>query len=592
MRIKLTVLFLSPLLILLGFLYRLPYNASQNIVLPAINDAQVLPTTLTGVVSDIDGKPVAGVAVQVKGTTNKTTTAKNGAFTLKGISWEKPPVVITAYKDFYMVGWVSLDPKDKEWKGVPATLQITMKPLPAKDNYQYPWFSFEGVSGSDSCGLCHRENAEWEKDAHSQAAVNPRFLTIYEGTNIKGDAGQRTVYGAGKALAPDLSKPYYGPGYKLDEPQRDGNCASCHTPAAAKISNEKNCGWAGCHTNLTSERATRATMDPGVNPLHLTGDAAEGINCDFCHKIGGVVLDPKTNLPKADMPGILSLKMYRPAEGQQVFFGSFGDVSRRVSYSSVIARSEYCAACHYGVFGGIVGSGSVSGGTVIYNSYGEWLDSSYSNEKTGKTCQDCHMRALDTKVSVFPEKGGIERDYVQLHEHYMPGAADKEFLQNAVTMKSAAKRTASQLQVDVSITNDQTGHHIPTDAPIRQMILVVTALDEAGKPLALSQGPVLPDYAGNYAGQPGKSFAKILKDEWTGEAPTAAYWRPVTIVEDTRLAAMATDTTRYTFDLTAGKVAQVKVQLYFRRAFQKLAEQKGWNDPDILMEESTIQVEK
>ncbi len=136
-----------------------------------------------------------------------------------------------------------------------------------------------------------------------------------------------------------------------------------------------------------------------------------------------------------------------------------------------------------------------------------------------------------------------------LHEHQMPGASDEHLLKNSVTMKSQAWRSGSQLEVSVRITNDKTGHHVPTDAPIRQMILVVQALDAAGKPLALRQGPVLPDYAGNYASQPGKSFAKILRDEWTGETPTAAYWRPVTIVEDTRLAAMATDTTRYTFDL-------------------------------------------
>jgi hypothetical protein len=146
--------------------------------------------------------------------------------------------------------------------------------------------------------------------------------------------------------------------------------------------------------------------------------------------------------------------------------------------------------------------------------------------------------------------------------------------------------------LEVSITNDQTGHHIPTDSPMRQMILVVQAQDAAGNLLALRSGPVLPDYTGNFSGQPGKSYAKILRDEWTGETPTASYWRVVTIAEDTRLAALATDTTKYTFDLPAGSTAQVKVQLYFRRAFQELAKQKGWDDPDILMEENTIRVEK
>jgi hypothetical protein len=191
---------------------------------------------------------------------------------------------------------------------------------------------------------------------------------------------------------------------------------------------------------------------------------------------------------------------------------------------------------------------------------------------------------------VFPERGGLTRDYALLHNHTMPGATDEKLLQEAVTMKSRAQRTGGQLQVEVSITNDKTGHHVPTDAPIRSMILVVEALDADGKLLALLEGPVNPAYSGNYGGQPGKTFAKVLKDEWTGETPTGAYWRPVTVVEDTRLAALATDTTRYTFDAPAGKIATINVRLVFRRAFAELMKQKGWNDPDILMAHETLQV--
>jgi hypothetical protein len=55
---------------------------------------------------------------------------------------------------------------------------------------------------------------------------------------------------------------------------------------------------------------------------------------------------------------------------------------------------------------------------------------------------------------------------------------------------------------------------------------------------------------------------------------------------------MTTDTTAYSFDLAAGKVATVKVKLVYRRAFQALEQQKGWTDPDIIMAEETIQVEK
>jgi hypothetical protein len=144
--------------------------------------------------------------------------------------------------------------------------------------------------------------------------------------------------------------------------------------------------------------------------------------------------------------------------------------------------------------------------------------------------------------------------------------------------------------VEVSITNDNVGHDIPTDSPIRSMILVVEALDENGNVLSLTEGPVNPAYSGNFGGLPGKTFAKILKDEWTGETPTGAYWRPVNLVEDTRLAALATDVTRYSFAASTKGAATIKVRLLFRRAFQLLAEQKGWNDADIVMEEVTISV--
>jgi hypothetical protein len=99
-----------------------------------------------------------------------------------------------------------------------------------------------------------------------------------------------------------------------------------------------------------------------------------------------------------------------------------------------------------------------------------------------------------------------------------------------------------------------------------------------------------PAYSGNYGGLPGKTFAKILKDNATGEMPTSAFWRPTTIVEDSRLAAMTTDTTQYTFDAPAGKVVTINVRLIYRRAFYQLEQQKGWNDPDILMAHATLQV--
>lgn len=545
-----------------------------------------LPPTLSGTVTNADG-PVAGAVVQIQATPNMAKTDENGVFTLSDIEWTQP-IILTAWSAGHYVGWVELDPDTPDW--LDEEIVITLNPIPEVDNTDYPWFSFEGVEGSASCGLCHREYEEWQADLHSQSAINPRFITMYTGTDIEGHENQPVRWGTeGKALPPDLSLPYYGPGYQLDNPGRTGNCATCHTPLASTSPTNQNCSWSGCHTSTTIERSPNAIPQP-ASPLSLSGDAAEGITCDFCHKIGDVILDEETQLPLPDMPGILSMKLYRPAEGEQIFFGTLIDVNRRDTYLPLQAESAFCAPCHYGVFGGVVGVGTVTGGTVIYNSYGEWLESPYSDPDTGLTCQQCHMLPVDENWFVFPEEGGLERDYVELHNHTMPGAADENLLQNSVTMVSNAERVDDQIQVEVSITNDKTGHHIPTDAPIRSMILVVEVLDANGNVLELSEGPVNPDYSGNYGGLPGKTFAKVLRDEWTGEAPTGAYWRPVTIVEDTRLAALATDSTHYIFNSPDGGAVTVNVQLIFRRAFAELMEQKGWDDPDIIMEEMSIQV--
>ncbi len=547
-----------------------------------------LPPTVSGIVTDVNG-PVAGAIVQIQGTPTKTQTAENGAFTFSGITGTTP-IVLTAWSAGHYVGWTTVDPSAPDWKGGRG-INITLKPLPTKDNSQYEGFSAEGVSGSASCGLCHREYREWYADAHANAAKNVRFITMYTGTDVNGRQGQPTQWGnGGVALPPDPSKPYYGPGLQLDTPDRAGNCATCHTPLASKSSNQQNCSWSGCHTSLTIERANGVIPRPAI-PLNLHGDAAEGINCDFCHKIGDVILDPKTKLPYPDMPGILSLRLYRPMDdSQQVFFGTLVDVSRPDSYLPLLSQSEYCAGCHYGVAGGVVGMGEVTGGTLIYNSYGEWLASPYSDPKTGATCQDCHMPPSSANWAVYPERGGLTRDYVQMYDHTMLGASDEKLLQHSVTIKTGAQRAGDQLQVRVSIINDKTGHDVPTDAPIRSMILVVEAFDADGKPLALRQGPLNPAYSGDLGGLPGKTFAKVLKDNWTGETPTGAFWRPLTLVEDTRLPAKATDTTHYSFDVPAGKAVTVKVRLIFRRAFYQLEKQKGWNDRDILMAHDTLQV--
>ena len=198
---------------------------------------------------------------------------------------------------------------------------------------------------------------------------------------------------------------------------------------------------------------------------------------------------------------------------------------------------------------------------------------------------------VDYDYIVYPEQGGFQRDPVGIHNHQMPGASDETLLKNAVTMTTTATTESDQIVVNVDITNDNTGHHVPTGVPLRQMLLVVEAQDADGNDLLLQKGEMLPAWTGNFAGQPGQYYAKILEDEWTGEIPTAAFWRDIRLVEDTRLPALATDTSQYVFAGPVQGPVTVKTQLVFRRAFQAVMEQKGWNDPDIVVAEETAVID-
>lgn len=191
---------------------------------------------------------------------------------------------------------------------------------------------------------------------------------------------------------------------------------------------------------------------------------------------------------------------------------------------------------------------------------------------------------------VFPEKGGQTRPHYQVSNHRMLGTNDEQFMQSAVTLTGTATIEDGMVLVDVAITNDKTGHSVPTGSPLHHMLLVVTAKDQAGNELSLQGGSSLPDWAGDYAGVPGQYYAKVLRDKWTGDVPTGAYWREIELVEDTRLSALATSESRYQFHAPAAQSATVEIRLLYRRAYQQLMTWKSWPDADIVMAQQTLTI--
>jgi hypothetical protein len=527
---------------------------------------------VSGVVLDAAG-PVSDVTVRVQGRTASSLTDEDGHFTLAGLA-EGAPVTVSAWKDDYYCAKVD---------GVlpPATdITLSLRLIQTSDNPDYEWIL---PVGEASCASCKPGVTQvWlESDAHAGSALNARFLSMYNGTDLAGNMSPSTRYAVSRdygrfPLRPDPNQPYFGPGYKLDFPSTAGNCAACHVPGGA----------------------VDAPYD--TDPNAVSGADAYGVHCDFCHKVADVTLDAGTGLPYANRPGVVSMDVRRPfpsdPERYQLFFGTFDDdnVPMEDTNLPLLRESQFCAACHYGVFWD----------TVVYNSFGEWLDSPYSDPTSdaARTCQECHMPAPtvyegEAITNVAPGMGGIERDPMAIHAHTSPGAMSVELLQNALTMTASARRDGGDIRVGVAITNDKTGHDVPTDSPLRHLILLVRATDASGNVLTQTSGPAVPEWGGigdpslgYYAGLPGTAYAKILEELWTEISPTGAYWNMTRLVSDNRIAAFATDETAYAFAAPAAGDISVEVTLLFRRAYKTLMDQKGWDVPDIVMERAELSI--
>lgn len=521
-----------------------------------------------------EGAAVAGATVRVQTTSRSTTTDAYGRFALDVSGLGPAPHRLTAWAPgFFCAGPFEAAPGT-------AAVVIRLHAHTTEDNADYAWLPsvpHAESGGAPGCSECHARVDEadpmlpvdeWVLDAHAGSVANARFLTMYLGTDVFGSASPPTRYvqhpDYGRVpLPPDPALPYYGPGYRLDFPDAAGNCACCHAPAAA-------------------------VADPyGTDPTLLAGVASEGVPCDLCHKVWSVVLDPATGRPYDNRPGVLSLTFRRPPEGEQFFAGPLDDVAPGEDTRLPLQReSRFCAPCHSASFWGV----------RIYDSYGEWLGSPWSDPVTGRTCQDCHMPRGGATCFARPERGGLQRDPASIASHRMLGAADEALLQDALTLTLEAAWEGASVGVTVEVLNDRTGHKVPTDSPLRHVILLVEARAEDGSPLACVTGPRIPAWcgvgdpaAGEVGGEPGTAYALVLEELWTEVSPTGAYWNPTRVIADNRLDPFARDVTRYTFAAPSGAVT-VTARLVFRRAFLALARQKGWDVPDVLMAEASLRL--
>lgn len=202
------------------------------------------------------------------------------------------------------------------------------------------------------------------------------------------------------------------------------------------------------------------------------------------------------------------------------------------------------------------------------------------------------------------------REPATISSHVVYGLNDESFMKGSVALTATANQIADALHVKVLVRNVTAGHHIPTGSPMRNMLLLIEATNADGKRLEQIKGEVIPDWGGqgpeaenNYAGLPGRGFAKILAglveypaDRTLGQkfaqVYPAPYWRPTSIISDTRIPADGTDNSEYLFQLPQdpGAAVTIRTRLIYRRTFKTWGELDRIKGKDLELASSVLTV--
>jgi hypothetical protein len=453
---------------------------------------------------------IANARVRWRGASSFVTTDSKGTFSLNETGQSRR--IVTAAKQGYFIAGQRL-------QIFPRIISLT--PLPDHDNEEYRWvLSAPDARDPSRCGNCHQAIFdEWASSSHASAVNDRHFENVYDGTDWQRHANR---------------------GWNLlaDNPEGAGVCNACHAPSAR--------------------------FDCDLR--QLSGADAEGVHCDYCHKVAEA---PVKDLGRAH--GRYGLRTLRPSAGQ-LFFGPLDDADNGSdSYLPIYKESRYCASCHEGIVFGV----------PVYTTYSEWLES--PARRQGQECQSCHMAPTGSLTNVAPGHQGIERNPYSLASHRFPGTTP-EILARCLQMSASWKNTSSGIQVNVAITPRNVGHCVPTGFIDRQVLLVVEGIDNAGLPCSRISGPSLPVEVGpQLCGLAGCLYAKKLTSSSDG-TPTP-FWRSSGPVKDSRLRPEVSERSSFEF---AADTKHIRIRLLYRRFWDSTAKDKHWPDNQILVAEQFL----
>jgi len=581
--------------ILLVFSFVLTSCDSVVSILSPTPTPDIEPQIINIEVIDQENQAIDSAIVRVQGTLQVDDNDNNGYWIRFCITGQ----TISVWAPGYALQWQDCSTGLSEYK-------VTLYPLAATNNLTYSWLSAQNCSGCHSSLGDRNEFNEWQLDGHSRVFTNQFFWTMYTGTDVSNNQSDRTsweILSTGQRVR-QTHDTRFGPGFLLDYPNDQGNCAYCHVPALIQ----------------GGMQAGQLRDVIGNLPSAAYNAITEGVTCDICHKVIDVaVVDGQQ--PYSDRPGVLSFSSLLPDPGTSFMLGPTDNVAEtlgKYSCAPVFSESRFCAACHYGKFAE----------TLVYSSYSEWLETRRYSERViapdgvtkienpdYRSCQDCHMLSTEEISATLHSNRSacsVANSSIQNFNHnmmkYEPDPANPSkyiptMIQNAATLnvEYVYNAGANNIEIIVKVVNAKAGHKFPTDSPLRHLLLMVEAKDELGNVLPLANGSTIPVWGGvdknvlgmeDYGGLPGKIFALVLADKDTSAYPTAAYWNPTKLVTaDNRLVPFVPDESRYSFSTPADMRININVRLVYRYAFVDLAAQKGWSRDDVLVVSKECRVE-
>jgi hypothetical protein len=237
--------------------------------------------------------PVENARVRLAGEKNYTLTDRQGRYELQSAYLPGTRLMVTAGKE----GWFN---NGQIVRHSGRTRDIFLNPVYLNDQPGYRFIS------PVTCSRCHvKLTRYYDQSKMAHTTSNPKVLNMLYGTDAFNRVG-------------------IGPGYKLDNPNSDGNCVSCHAPSAA-------------------------TAGPWVQDLKSVLRSGhtewDGISCDYCHKVRKVISDKSQPSGTATV-----LERQSSRRGNSILvFGPYDDVTASpmaASYNPVFDKGQFCSQCH------------------------------------------------------------------------------------------------------------------------------------------------------------------------------------------------------------------------------------------------------